>query len=74
MNQIQQMYNAISNEELMEAIREIQQSEETGIIGHTVRKYARASSIITNSETSTELLMTQINLLKQAAFRWTKAK
>ncbi len=72
MNKITEIFQSISNQELNSAILEIKQSEKDGIIplSGVVRKYANKVSEITGNSISTDLFMTQMNLIKQAAFRW----
>ena len=62
----------MSDDELKEALDEIRKSEETGIIGDVVRHWARKSGEITGGFTTTDFYMTQVNILREAAFRWTK--
>ena len=71
MNKVLEVFEQISSEELRRAIAEIKTAESTGIIEEgIVRKYANIVSGITGNPISTELFMTQMNLLRQAAFRW----
>lgn len=70
MNKLHELFNNISDSELKEAIQEIKNSEKTGHVGDIVRNYARLSGEITGGFTTTDFFMTQVNLLKQAAFRW----
>lgn len=72
MNKITEIFQQISSEELQRAIVEIKISDSTGIIesDSVVRKYANIVSGITGNPISTELFLTQSQLLKQAAFRW----
>jgi ribonuclease HI len=72
MNKVLQVFEQISDEELRRAIAEIKISENSGIIetNSVVRKYANTISGITGNPPSNELFMTQMSLLRQAAFRW----
>lgn len=71
MNKVLEIFEQISVDELRLAIAEIKTSESTGIIEEgIVRKYANKISGITGNPISTELFMTQMNLLRQAAFKW----
>lgn len=70
MNKIKELYSSMSDEDLRVAIEEMRQSEETGLVGETVRKFAKLSGEITGGLTTTDFFMTQINILKEAAFRW----
>ena len=72
MNELNKIFNDISDEDLKQAVIEIKESDSTGFIkdGGYVRKYAKMSGDITGGFTTTDFYMTTINLLKQAAFRW----
>lgn len=72
MNPIKKMFDDISDAELCDAISEIKESETNGIIKKDgiVRKYSKLSGEITGGATTTDFYMVQINLLKQAAYRW----
>ncbi|OQA46914.1 MAG: hypothetical protein BWY47_01533 [Bacteroidetes bacterium ADurb.Bin302] len=72
MNRITEYFDNIPDEELKSAITEIQEDEPLGIIrvDGLVRKYTRDISEITQNPVSTELFLVQMNLFKQAAFRW----
>jgi hypothetical protein len=73
MNEIQKLFNDIPDEELREAILEIKESDVTGYVKENgyVRKYGRLTGELTRGVTTTDFFMTTINLLKQAAYRWT---
>lgn len=66
------LFKNISDEDLKRAVKEMREAEETGIIqtDSIVRKYARLSGEITGGTTTTDFYMIQINLLKEAAYRW----
>ena len=51
-------------------IEEIRESEKTGYIGDLVREYARKTGEITGGLSTTDFYMVQINLFKEASFRW----
>lgn len=72
MNKIVELFENISDEDLKKAVLELKESDKTGYIkeGGYVRKYAKLTGDITNSFTTTDFFMTTVNLLKQAAFRW----
>lgn len=72
MNEVIKLFSEISDEELKNAIQEIKDGEKDGIIigNGIVRKYAELTRDITGQDTSSNLFSTQINLLKQASFRW----
>ena len=71
-NPITELFKNIPNEELRDAIAEIIESDTTGIVKENgvVRKYAKLTGEITGGLTTTDFYMVQINLLKEAAFRW----
>lgn len=71
MNKIVDLFQKIDDIELQKAVNEIKEDNDTGIIRDgVVRKYAKLSADITGNNISTELFMTEINILRQAAFRW----
>ncbi len=75
MNKLKELFKNISDTELKLAIEEIRTADDTdGIISSegVVRKYARLSGEITNGETLSDFLLVQVNLLKEASFRWVK--
>ena len=73
MNPIKDLFNNIPDEELKEAIKEIAEDSETGIIRDgIVRKYTKLSCEMSGNGISTELFFTEINLLRQGALRWIK--
>ena len=61
----------MSDQEIGEAIKEIRETETTGIIPDdgVIKKYARLTGEITGGFTVTDYFMTQINILKEAAYR-----
>ena len=70
-NPISKIFNDISDEELRQGITEMQEDDKTGFTRDgVVRKYAHETMNITSENFSSVLLMTQINLLRQAAYRW----
>lgn len=72
-NPINKLFKEISDEELRQSIREIQEDEKTGFIcDGVVRKYAKETVSITGESFSSILMHTQINLLREAAYRWIK--
>jgi hypothetical protein len=74
MNPINNLFDNMSDVELFDAISEIQQGEVDGLIKEDgiVRKYAKLTGEITGGLTITDFYMVQMNLLKQAAYRWKK--
>ena len=71
-NKIKEIFDNISDADLILSILEIKESEETGFIGPMVRDYAVRVKEITGEGSSMDLYHTTINLLKQAAYRWIK--
>lgn len=71
-NQIAEIFDFMSDEELKNAILEIKESEKEGIIKENglVRKYAKFVSELTSNTVSIDLFLSQTMLIKQAAFRW----
>lgn len=70
MNKIKEMFSKMTDSELKKAIDELRESEDSGLIGDTIREWARKSGEITGGFTNTDFFMTQVNILKEAAFRW----
>ncbi len=70
MNKIKQFFSDISDSELVELIEELKESDENGFIGDKVRELARKMSVLTNSLTTTDFLMVQLGIMKEASFRW----
>jgi hypothetical protein len=69
-NEITELFKSISDNDLKLVMQEMKYSESTGYIGDLVRDYARKTVLITGNDVSTDLYMVQINLFKEAAFRW----
>ena len=72
LNPIKKLYKDLSNEELILLVKEIQVSDETGVlpIQSLVRDMRRKSAEITGMDMASNLLMTQINICKEASIRW----
>jgi len=70
MNKVKELFASMTDAELKTAIEELKQSETTGLVGDIIREWARKSGQITGGFTTTEFFMTQVNILKEAAFRW----
>ena len=73
-NPIKELFEAIPDDELKEIIREIKEDSTSGIIRTNggLRKYANKVVEITGNSVSTELFLTEVNLVRQAAFRFSK--
>lgn len=69
-NEITELFKSISDSDLKLVMQEMKESESTGYIGDLVREYAKKTVLITGNSVSTDLYMVQINLFKEAAFRW----
>lgn len=69
-NEITEIFENISDEELKDLINQIKTSEKDGIITDGVRNISKTVSQITGNPVSTELFLTQMNLFKEAAYRW----
>ena len=71
MNPIKKMFSEISDSELKQAILEIKESDDSGIIEDgVVRKYAKKLSEINNLNVSNNLDSTQNKILKEFAYRF----
>lgn len=70
MNKLQELFKSMTDAELKSAIEEIKQNEDTGLIGDKIRECAKKSGEITGGFTTSDFYMTQMNILKEAAFRW----
>lgn len=72
MNPIAELYKNLNDTELTIIIREIRESEKTGVFQEEsqIRNLCRKTSEITGMDISSNLLMVQMGVLKEAAFRW----
>lgn len=72
MNPIKQLFSDLTNVELEVLVKEIRESEKTGIFENDseIRNLCRKISKITQIDVSSNLLMVQLGVLKEAAFRW----
>ena len=72
MNPIKQLFSDLSDEELILTINEIKESDVTGVFpdNSNVRALCQESANITNMDVSSNLLMVQLNILKEGAYRW----
>ena len=72
MNPIKQLYSDLTNVELEVLVKEIRESEKTGVFQNEseIRNLCRKTSEITRMDVSSNLLMVQLGVLKEAAFRW----
>lgn len=72
MNPIAELYKNLNDTELTIIIGEIRESEKTGMFQEEsqIRNLCRKTSEITGMDISSNLLMVQMGVLKEAAFRW----
>jgi len=73
MNKITEIFKNISDEELQIAIEEIKTTDETGIVGSIAKMYMKQCNAIMQTNAN-NLLLVQMNLLKEAAYRWINQK
>jgi hypothetical protein len=73
-NELHNLYDSLSDEELLVIINEIEESETTGSYPEdsAIRSLSNKASNITGTDTSSMLMLTQMNVLRQAAYRWKK--
>jgi hypothetical protein len=74
MNPITELYKNLHDVELKIMVEEIKESEKTGTFGDDseIRQLCRKTSEITGMDVSSNLLMVQMGVLKESAFRWLK--
>lgn len=72
MNPIKKLFEEMPHEDLFTGIEEILELNKTGILKNgVVREYMKRTSEVTGEKsTATDLHMTTINFLQEAAFRW----
>jgi hypothetical protein len=71
MNKINELFNNISDEEIRQGIMEIKKDEGTGLICNgIVRKYSKIVGDMTGNNGTVLLMLTEINILRQGAYRW----
>lgn len=72
MNPITELYSNLLDVELKIMIVEIQEAEKTGAFGNDseIRKLCRKTAEITGMDISSNLLMVQLGVLKECAYRW----
>lgn len=72
MNPIKQLFSDLSDDEVILTINEIKDAEITGTFpdNSNVRALCQESVKITNMDVSSNLLMVQLNILKEGAYRW----
>ena len=72
MNDIKKLYSDLSDDKLRMAVKEIENAEQTGVFGDDsiIRNLCKETANITNMDVSSNLLMVQFGILKEAAYRW----
>ncbi len=72
MNEILKLYTSLSDNDLLEAIEEIKYCEFHGFYPENsmIRELSKKTAEITLQDISSNLLMVQMGVLKEAAFRW----
>ena len=72
MSSIKTLYSSLSDDKVKIAVEECKSAETTGVFGDDsiIRNLCRETAKITNMDISSNLLMVQIGLLKEAAYRW----
>ena len=72
MKSIRKIYTDLDDIELMQILSEIEESEINGSYPNNskIREIAKQSAHITGMDISSNLLLVQMNVLKEAAFRW----
>ncbi len=72
MNEILKLYTSLSDSDLLEAIEEIKYCEFHGFYPENsmIRELAKKTAEITLQDISSNLLMVQMGVLKEGAFRW----
>jgi hypothetical protein len=75
-NPVVDLFTEMSDEELTQGIKEMQEDEKEGIIrmDGVVRKYANEVRRITECIIPTALFLTQTSLYREAAYRWVKVE
>lgn len=71
-NSIENLFQSLTDAELKQAVKEIYEDNKLGYIRSEgfVRKLAEKSNTISNTSVSTMLFLSEISILRQAAFRW----
>ena len=70
MSPIHKIFEDLTSEQLLRAIEEINESEQTGIIGDLVRGYANQMREITGSHSVLDLTSAQWLIWREGARRW----
>ena len=72
MSSIKTLYSSLSDDKVKIAVEECKSAETTGVFGDDsiIRNLCRETAKITNMDISSNLLMVQIGVLKEAAYRW----
>lgn len=72
MNPIKKLYSDLTDEQVISGINEIKDADITGIIptDSIIRELCRKSAKITGMDVSSNMLHTQVGILKEGAMRW----
>jgi hypothetical protein len=75
-NPIVKLFNELSDADVQTALNDFIEAEKTGIypMDSIIRTLAKQCAEITKVDTSSNLLMVQMNVLKEGALRWVKLK
>ena len=76
MDEIKNIYSSLTDDELLLAVGEVESAELNGFFSEDsiVRELATKTSIITKMDVTSNLLIVQINILKESAYRWRLSK
>ena len=71
-NELNELYDSLTNKELLVIMSEIKEAESTGSYPEdsAIRALSTKASQITKTDTASMLMLTQMNVFRQAALRW----
>jgi hypothetical protein len=71
-NDLKELYDSLTNKELLVIMNEIKEAELTGSYPEdsAIRALSNKASQITKTDTASMLMLTQLNVFRQAAYRW----
>lgn len=71
-NDLNELYDSLTDKELLVIMNEIKEAELTGSYPEdsAIRTLSTKASQITKTDTSSMLMLTQMNVFRQAALRW----
>jgi len=75
-NPVVKLFNDLSDEDILTVLNEIIEAEKSGQFAYDskIRELAQQCNVLTHPTISNNLLMVQINVLKEGAMRWVKIK